>query len=227
MDERQRIAVDAGLGWYVDMCGAHGVRSTIARGVWRALDPVPPLHSAALVVEPSARVEDVEAALAEAPHRGVADCFGALDLAPLGLSPLFEATWLHLPAPQAVTAPAGWARVETPDDLARWNAVGDTSGVITAELLGRPTFAVLRADPAREPLGCVATLGTGAVYVSNVRTGVQRGPAAVAREWSEVVAAVAHTFPGRAVVGYERGDDLTGALAVGFSAVGTTRIWTD
>ena len=224
-DLRQRIAVDAGLEWYVEMCSAHGVRSRIVDGVWRAQDPMPPLHSAALVVEPMAGVEDVEAALAEAPHRSVADCFGDLDLAQLGLTPLFEATWLHLPELRTGSAPEGWSRVDAPERLKRWNAAGDTSGVINDQLLERPTFAVLEAEPARMPLGCVATLGTGAVYLSNVRVDPSAHPAAAVRHWEEVVAAVVATFPGRPIVGYESGANSEAALAVGFHSVGTTRIW--
>jgi hypothetical protein len=65
--------------------------------------------------------------------------------------------------------PAGWSRVTAPEPLARWNAAGDTSGVIVPALLEPPTFAVLEADLARSPLGCVATSGSGAVYLSNLR----------------------------------------------------------
>ena len=227
IDLRQRIAVDAGLQWYVEMCAAHSIRSRIVDGVWRAQDPMPPLHSAALVVAPRAGVEDVEAALAETPHRGVADCFGDLDLSPLGLTPLFEATWLHRPELAACCAPAGWSRVEAPERLNHWNAAGDTTGVINDQLLQRPTFAVLEAEPARSPLGCVATLGTGAVYLSNVRVDVSTDRAAAVRDWEEVVAAVVATFPGRPIVGYEHDANFEAALAVGFHSVGTTRIWVD
>ncbi|WP_374457070.1 hypothetical protein [Nocardioides sp.] len=216
IDARLRVAVDAGLDWYVGMCAAHGVRSRLADGVWRALDPVPALHSAALVIEPGAGVGDVEAALAEAPHRGVADCFGTLDLTVLGLRALFEASWLHLPAPSSASVPAGWSRV-APDGLERWNAAGDTTGVIVPSLLERPTFAVLASE--RAPLGCVATLGTGAVYLTNVR-GAERA-------WDQVVTAVGATFPGRSLVTYDRGEDLAAALEVGFTPVGTTRIWVE
>ena len=222
------MAVDAGLDWYVTMCAAHGVRSRIADGVWRALGPMPALHSAALVVEPRAGVADVEAALAEAPHRGVADCFGGLDLAGLGLQPLFEASWIHLPEPprswRGAPMPEGWSRVTAPEPLARWNAAGDTSGVIVPALLERPTFAVLEAGLARSPLGCVAILGTGAVYLSNLRLEGADDPA---RGWAEAVQAVVATFPRRSVVGYEQGASLAEALAMGFEEVGTTRIWVD
>lgn len=223
IDARLRVAVDAGLDWYVAMCAAHGGRSRLADGVWRALDPMPPLHSAALVVEPYADRAAVEAALTEAPHQGVADCFGGLDLRGSGLVPLFEAAWIHRPAPALAPKPAAWSRVVTPSDLDRWNAVGDTSGVIVQPLLERPTFAVLEAAD-RGPLGCVATLGTGAVYLSNVRADAD-GPDALAAVWAEIVAAVAATFPGRPIVGYERGDDLAAARAIGFDVVGTTRVW--
>jgi hypothetical protein len=36
---------------------------------------------------------------------------------------------------------------------------------------------------------------------------------------------VAHLFPGRPLVGYERSDDLTAALAGGFQTTGELRVW--
>ena len=64
--------------------------------------------------------------------------------------------------------PAG-RRVTTDDGLAAWNAAGDTTGVVLPGLLADPTFAVLeRRDADGITMGCIATLGTGAVYLSNV-----------------------------------------------------------
>jgi hypothetical protein len=54
MDRRLRSAVDASVGWYEDLCTLHGVGSMLADRVWSALDPPPPLHSDAVVVEPGA-----------------------------------------------------------------------------------------------------------------------------------------------------------------------------
>jgi hypothetical protein len=227
LDPRHRVAVDAALGWYVDMCAAHDVRSRLVDGVWRAVDPMPPLHSAALVIEPTATISGVRAALAEAPHHGVADGFASLDLTELGVRQLFEATWIWRAGLAAgAVPPRGWYRVETADQLAAWNAGWDTEAVIVPAMLRRPTVAVLAAGAgARVPGGCVATLGTGAVYLSNVHARGGQGPAT--QDWADVVAAVATTFPGRPIVGYEQDADLAAAVAAGFEPVGRTRVWTD
>ena len=51
LDPRLRAAVDASLAWYVDLFAAHGVRGAVADGVFRAVDPPPPLHSAVLTLD--------------------------------------------------------------------------------------------------------------------------------------------------------------------------------
>ena len=43
--------------------------------------------------------------------------------------------------------------------------------------------------------------------------------------WTEVVAYVEQLFPGRPLVGYERGDDLTLARQAGFQPIGKLRVW--
>jgi hypothetical protein len=44
--------------------------------------------------------------------------------------------------------------------------------------------------------------------------------------WAKVVDYVGELFPGRPVVGYERGDDLAAAEGAGFRPVGPLRVWT-
>lgn len=44
-------------------------------------------------------------------------------------------------------------------------------------------------------------------------------------DWTDLVRVAAAVLPGRALVGYERGADLEGATAAGFTALGPQRIW--
>jgi len=44
-------------------------------------------------------------------------------------------------------------------------------------------------------------------------------------DWAELAREIRGHFPGRAIVGYERGEDLIGAKQGGFTAVGELRVW--
>ena len=219
MDARLRCAVDASIGWYDDLCVLHGIGSTLADGVWSALDPPPPLHSAAVTVEPSASAATVLDRLAGGPPGGVKDSFATVDLGAAGWELLFEATWMQLPAPEApAAAPPGWRQVRQPAELARWTAGHDTTEVLLPGLLRSAHFCVLaKVEDERIVAGAIARLGSGVVDVSNAH--------GEALDWSELVATVARVFPGRPLVGYERGDDLSAALDSGFAAVGPLRVW--
>lgn len=219
MDHRLRCAVDASIGWYDDLCALHGVGSALADGIWSALGPPPPLHSAAVTVEPSATAARVLERLADGPVGGVKDSFATVDLGAAGWHLLFEATWLHLPAPAAPSGmPPGWREVREPAELARWTAGHDTGEVLLPGLLRSAHVRVLaEVEDGRTVAGAVARLGSGVVDVSNAH--------GEALDWSELVATVACLLPGRPLVGYERGDDLVGARAAGFRPVGPLRVW--
>ena len=219
MDHRLRCAIDASIGWYDDLCVLHGVGSTLADGVWSALAPPPPLHSAAVTVEPSATAELVLDRLADGPAGGVKDSFSTVDLGAAGWDLLFEASWIHLPAPAVPAAsPPGWREVREPAELERWTAGHDTGEVLLPGLLRSAHFRVFaKVRDGRNVAGAVARLGSGVVDVSNAH--------GESLDWSELVAAVARVFPGRPLVGYEGGDDLSAALASGFIAVGPLRVW--
>jgi hypothetical protein len=68
--------------------------------------------------------------------------------------------------------------------------------------------------------GAVARLGSGTVDVSNVWVAPGNH-----LDWAELAGVVGVTFPGRPLVGYERGDALSAALDGGFVPVGELRVW--
>ncbi|WP_369056384.1 hypothetical protein [Kineococcus terrestris] len=226
LDPRLRTAVDAGVGWYEDLCALHGVGSVISEGVWSAAGAPPPLHSDAVVVEPGVTAERLEQRLAGREHAGVKDSFATLDLTGAGMRLLFSATWVHRRPAAAADRAAGpgrgpWTRVRTREELAEWTALHDTGAVLLPALLRRGHFAVLaRRVDGRTVAGAVARLGSGAVDVSN--TYAVEGHRL---DWAELAGAVAALFPARPLVGYQRGADLADAVAGGFDAVGDLRVW--
>ena len=215
MDPRLRCAVDASLGWYDDLCALHGVGSALADGVWSALAPPPPLHSAAFTVEPGVSAEHVLERVADGPRGAVKDSFATVDLGAAGWDLLFAASWVH--RPPAPARAGGWSAVTDEQGLAAWTAGHGTADVLLPGLLRSAHFRVLgRLDGDGVTAGAVARLGSGVVELSDVHGEV---------DWDELAAAVAAVFPDRPLVGYERDDDLAAAVAGGFSPVGDLRVW--
>jgi hypothetical protein len=223
MDPWLRRAVDANVGWYDDICALHGVGSILTDGLWSALDTPPPLHSDAVVVEPAVTADRVLARLDGRAHCGVKDSFARMDLSGEGMDLLFSATWVHRDSGrwQERGMPPGWAAVTTVGELAAWTGRHDTGGVLLPPLLERAHFRILaRYVDDRIVAGAVARLGSGIVDVSNAY--------AVPRHhlnWAELAEAVGACFPGRPLVGYERGEALSAALDGGFVPTGELRVW--
>jgi hypothetical protein len=223
VERRLRIAVDASVGWYEDLFALHGVPSTMRDGLWSGLGPPPPLHSDALVVEPSVTASQVAARLEGRPHAGFKDSFSSVDGAVLGMDLLFEAEWIHRAALDGGPAemPDSWSVVVSRAELAEWTSGHDTADVLLPGLLDRAHFRILaKHDAGRIVAGAIARLGSGAVDVSNVHADPGHRV-----DWAELATVVAAHFPGRPLVGYERGDELAAALDGRWDRVGTLRVW--
>jgi hypothetical protein len=220
MDIRLRSAVDASIGWYEDLFTLHGVGSVLAEGVFSASGPPPPLHSDAVVVEPAATADRVLARLDGRPHGGLKDSFATMDLSGEGMDLLFAATWIYRDAAQRPTT-TGWTVVTSVDELAEWTAQHDTAEVLLPPLLDRAHFRILaKRDGGRIVAGAVARLGSGIVDVSNTYA-----VAGHDLDWAELAEVIGGHFPGRPLVGYERGDALAAAREGGFVPVGDLRVW--
>ncbi|MGD9957866.1 hypothetical protein [Nocardioides sp.] len=223
MDPRLRAAVDESVCWYDELFALHGVGCGIVNGLWTGHGTPPPLHSAAKTVEPSVPAGAALAAVEAHEHCSVADSFGDLDADGAMSSELdlmFEARWLHHPPLDRTRAlPTGWAPVTTATALAQWTARHDTTDVLLPGLLERSAFGFLCLQHDGEVVaGAVTHLCAGVVSVSNVWGGPQL-------DWAELLRVVADRWPDRAIVGYERGSELSQALEAGFSDVGPQLVW--
>jgi hypothetical protein len=119
----------------------------------------------------------------------------------------------------AVTA--GWAPVTSPTELNAWTGNHDTADVLLPPLLHRAHFRILaRYVDGRIVAGAVARLGSGIVDVSNVYA-----VGGYHVDWAELAEVIGGYFPGRPLVGYERGEALTAARAGGFVPAGDLRVW--
>ena len=239
---RIELAARNNACWCDLMCGAHGVPGEFLRDVWRNRHAVPPFHSNLVVIARTAGGESTMASirgfLARPPQPGwsLKDSFASLDLAPLGFVPCFEATWLWCEIPQrhpsALPTRLEWTRVRTGADLARWEAAwwGDARHEAQARdrtqfpdsLLENPDVTFLQALRGEEVVaGAILNCSDEVVGLSNVFV---HGSEPVAAR-TALLQAVRHNFPGRPVVCYERGDDLSTALVCGFEPVGGLIVW--
>ena len=215
--------MDASVGWYEDLTALHGVGSMLADGLWSALDAPPPLHSDAVVVEPAVTADQVLTRLDGRVHAGVKDSFATLDLSGEGMSLLFSATWLYREGGQAQDGGASsqWTAVTSPEQLAEWTGRHDTRDVLLPPLLQRAHFRIMAKHVDGDIVaGAVARLGSGIVDVSNVYAVPGHRV-----DWAELAEAIGGYFPGRPLVGYERGDALDAALDGGFVPTGELRGW--
>ena len=224
MDPRLRAAVDASVRWYDDVFAVHGIPAVVEDGVWSARGRPPRWHSAAKTIDPSAS-EPVLRAVEPFEHCSVADSFGALDLSGAGFSVLFEASWVHRPPSLVVAAaelPDAWSVVRDEGTLGRWNAAHDTLDVLVPSLLLDPRFVFLAQERGGD-LAAGAVLhdpGGAAVELSNVwgREGAAVDP-------GPLLTCAAALHPGRALVGYARGEELGSLVDAGFVGVGPQVVW--
>jgi hypothetical protein len=223
--------------WCDAVCRANGVPGEFHDTVWINRHTVPPFYSNAVTLTAGGAARQlvhISRLAAERPVFSVKDSFSALDLRPLGFGVLFAANWLWRPADTVgPVAPADWvwSVVENEAELRRWEAVwaglhADDS--IPGKRIFRPALlrepgVVLLAGRLESHFMAVAAanLTEDAVGLSNVFAPAALLPAC----WAGAVGFVGRLFPGRPLVGYERGDDLALTQLAGFMPVGELRVW--
>ncbi len=222
LDDHRTAAIGASRSWYELTYGLHGKGFRTADGLWLGTDPGPPWHSGAMTLRPGLDPARVIELLGPGFDSSIADNFVDLELGDHGFTVLFDATWIHAPAPRsgATRPPVDWSVITTPALLAEWSERHDYVGVLTEPALRLPELRILaRARDGRLTGGAVLHRTGTVVAVSNVWAATEPD------RWTELMIMAELVFPGRALVGYERDQDLTDALAAGFTAVGLHRVW--
>jgi hypothetical protein len=109
--------------------------------------------------------------------------------------------------------------------LAAWEQIWggqQATRLFVPTLLDDPHVACIAAYQQQQLVGgAIANLTGSVVGVSNVVV-PQEDPAFW---WAGLLAAIIDLFPGMALVGYEQGNDLAIAQALGFTAIGTLQVW--
>jgi hypothetical protein len=211
--------------WCDAVCRSHGYPGEFTGRLWISARHALPFYPNAITLSPD--VTAAEATAGQDPSRpfAIKDSFARLDLAPHGLTSLFDATWIAVPTP-AGGNDLSWDAVTDPGELVRWEAAwaggGEVTGLFRPALLDDPDCAVLacRRDGAQVG-GAIAYTAGGVTGISNVfKSGIADGPL-----WAGAVRAIARVRPGLPIVGYERGEDLAAARRSGFAILGSLRVW--
>ena len=147
---------------------------------------------------------------------------------------LFDAEWIYLPVSRmkdiAPRSSARWEIVRSDRALAEWesawsSAAGDTSEerIFVPALLENKDIAVVAGYRDDHIVaGAIANRSDGVVGWSNFFA-----PAAeILDAGAASLATIGGVFSGLPIVGYEHGDDLRNALALGFESLGPLRVWT-
>jgi len=228
--------------WCDTVCRAHGTPGEFHDYLWLNRHPVPRFYPNVVtlsansgVMEQVAAIRDLVAAAPQASF-GVKDSFATLDLAPLAFHVLFEAHWLwraaSRPPPAPLATGLSWTTVQEPADLIRWEAAWNgvpaenpsmlPPRIFLPALLSEPDIRFIAAYADRQIVaGGIANRTGDVVGVSNVFF----PEADAARCWAGCLATIIDAFPGLPLVGYERGNDLVIAQALGFEAVGSLCVW--
>lgn len=246
-DAQVEIAALNNALWCDVVCDARGIPGELLEDVWLNRHPTPRYYPNLVTLTPAVRaapqMAQIQALLRSDLPGGwaVKDSFSTLDLAPLGFQVAFSASWLWL-APQQEDAalfiedPAleavRWAAVQSPDALQRWemawagnleSALAPADRIFMPDLLDQAGVVFIAGYRAEAIVaGVIANRTEDVVGISNLF-----GPVEKARlYWRGCTRAVASIFPGLPLVGYEHGDDLAHALALGFEEIGRLRVWT-
>lgn len=230
-------AVTNNAHWCETICASHGIPGEFHADLWLNRHPVPRFYPNVVTLTPTGDLAQLGAiqelcAVASGPI-SVKDSFDCLDLVQLGMRSLFSASWLYrapgLPKPDVPADLLRATRVQTAAELAQWElawsgepASSPPAPLFLPALLGDPEIAIFALyHQQRLVAGAIASRTGAIVGVSNMFV-LEAEPLHC---WAGCIAAIMDCFPGLALVGYEQGNDLAIAQALGFEAVGSLRVW--
>jgi hypothetical protein len=237
-------AVHNNAVWCDTVCHAHGLSGEFTPDIWLRNGPVPRYYPNAVTLTAETGITAQMAAIQTLTGSSVKDSYQTLDLAPLGFNPLFDATWIwleadsrkHLDATTSGEYPEDYTvlTVKHPVELARWEqAWADSSTEIVPEdrifpasLLEDSTVHFIAAYRDNQIVAGVIANQTGDVVgLSNQFAPPSTPKFHTKTYWAGCIVMIQFMLPGLPIVGYEHGDSLTLANALGFDQIGPLRVW--
>lgn len=225
-----RIAASNNADFCAAIMTANGKRFERDQLAFVCLDDPLPYYPKMVSLDPNATAE-LQARILDThevrqPVDSVKDSFARMNAEALGMTVLFEASWIWCEAGRQ-DRPSDWVRINNAADLSDWHTAWSGNGspadqvIFPPACLNDPGLAFLaRRNGTTVEAGCIANLSENAVGLSNifsVRSSQQQ-------LFQEALSAVSAFGDGRPVVGYELGDRLAAALSSGFRDVGPLRV---
>jgi hypothetical protein len=224
------------LSWYENVCGVWGLQGILTPDAWFLREPAPPYYSNVVslsvggIAAQRAAISDVASHLTGG--FSVKDSFATLDLSGIGFRELFSAHWLWQD-PSTTAVSTGnlnlWSKISTEPELKEWESAWSSSGSPTNDSVFKP--ALLNAESVcffaarksgRVVAGCIANrspngvVGFSNFFAPECERDMYEGQA---------VACASNFAAGEPLVGYEHGSDLQRLESLGFSRVGSLRVW--
>lgn len=232
-----QLAVYNNAVWCDTVCRSHNVPGEFHETFWVNRHQTPIYYPNLVTISPTASLnpdqESLAAILIERKDfaGAVKDSFAVLDLSPFGFQQLFEAQWIFRPAQAALsrqgTADHQWKRIVAEDDLLRWEEAWSQSSPSSSRLflpalLDNADVCIMAAYKEDQIVaGGIANKTEGVVGLSNAFTPEQDAE----QYWHGLLDALAAHYPALPIVGYEHDESLATALCVGFSTIGSLRVW--
>jgi hypothetical protein len=215
--------------WCDTVCRAHARPGSFGDLLWTVRLGAPPLYPDVVTIAGPAAADAQRAAIIALIAGGrpgdwaVKDSYATLNLASLGFHPLFDASWFVHRSPAACSPTMlDWRSIADASDLAAWNEAWAQDAPFAPALMAEDGIVFLAAHhDATLVGGAILNRSAGVVGLSNVFAAPQWADAL----WRDLPAIARRLFAGLLLVGYERGDDLDRAIAMGFEALGPLRVW--
>jgi len=225
--------------WCDAVCSAHGAPGEFLGGVWINRHETPPSYPNVITLAGREGAASRFARARELVEIGVSgewaikDSFAMLDLQSSGFRLLFEAHWIGRTAsepPPRGGSDLRWAHVVEPSGLADWEAAWRAGSideiaqgrVFPSALLETENIAFVAGYRGpRIVAGAIANCTGSVVGVSNVFLPED----AMGHTRAGCLTSIVTAFPGRTVVGYERGLALKAMRALGFQVLAPLRVW--
>jgi hypothetical protein len=209
--------------WCALVCATHGIASTTTKAMWWADGDSPDLYPDVCTLHPATSAAEVLDRISPGPRRSVKDSFASIDLAGAGFGVLFVSSWVGRRPDTALPAEGlEWRTVDDAEALAQWAEAHGGGDVFRPELLASPDVAVVAVLHGDALVGGgIGHRSDGLVGLSNVFS--VYGP--VEGVMAATLRALGTVLGPLPVVGYESGDYLDAALALGFELLGPLRVW--
>lgn len=223
MNDRVIAAVLNNAHWCDLVCRSHSLETKWGPGFWAAMSRPPRFYPDGITLESGGEARWLLDRIDDGPGCSIKDSYAELDFSKRGLRQLFEASWIFRGAgPTPRNASCTWSVVSNHDELAGWLAASGTAEALRPDLLTSAGVYFVTARDGEGGIAGAALHRTGSVLgISNVFTlGL-----AIDDVWATLVAFLADTFSGLALVGYEREDELVAAQMAGFTPIGALRVW--